>query len=61
MSVHETQLQCLEDTMYIIIVGAGDIGTPLIDTVTKFENEVVVIDVTKHERNGPPMSSIVWY
>lgn len=33
--------------MYIIIIGAGDIGTPLIDIATKAGNEVVVI-----ERNG---------
>ncbi|PSP48542.1 TrkA family potassium uptake protein [Halobacteriales archaeon QH_7_69_31] len=30
--------------MYIIIVGAGDIGTPLIDTATRPGNEVVVIE-----------------
>ena len=30
--------------MYIIIVGAGDIGTPLIDIATKSGNEVVVIE-----------------
>ncbi|PSP88998.1 TrkA family potassium uptake protein [Halobacteriales archaeon QS_4_69_34] len=30
--------------MYIIIVGAGDIGTPLIDTATRSGNEVVVIE-----------------
>ncbi|QLG27416.1 TrkA family potassium uptake protein [Halorarum halophilum] len=30
--------------MYIIIVGAGDIGTPLIDVATRFGNEVVVIE-----------------
>jgi len=30
--------------MYIIIVGAGDIGTPLIDIATRNGNEVVVIE-----------------
>lgn len=30
--------------MYIIIVGAGDIGTPLIDIATQSGNEVVVIE-----------------
>lgn len=30
--------------MYIIIVGAGDIGTPLIDIATRAGNEVVVIE-----------------
>jgi len=30
--------------MYIVIVGAGDIGTPLIDIATKGGNEVVVIE-----------------
>jgi trk system potassium uptake protein TrkA len=30
--------------MYIVIVGAGDIGTPLIDTATRPGNEVVVIE-----------------
>jgi len=30
--------------MYIITVGAGDIGTPLIDTATRSGNEVVVIE-----------------
>ncbi|GGC70816.1 potassium channel family protein [Haloferax sulfurifontis] len=30
--------------MYIIIIGAGDIGTPLIDIATKAGNEVVVIE-----------------
>jgi trk system potassium uptake protein TrkA len=30
--------------MYIIIVGAGDIGTPLIDIATKSGNDVVVIE-----------------
>ena len=30
--------------MYIIIVGAGDIGTPLINTATRSGNEVVVIE-----------------
>lgn len=30
--------------MYLIIVGAGDIGTPLIDIATRTGNEVVVIE-----------------
>ncbi|SDJ58573.1 trk system potassium uptake protein TrkA [Halovenus aranensis] len=30
--------------MYIIIVGAGDIGTPLIDIATRSGNEVVVVE-----------------
>ncbi len=30
--------------MYIIVVGAGDIGTPLIDIATRSGNEVVVIE-----------------
>ncbi|NHN47380.1 TrkA family potassium uptake protein [Halostella sp. JP-L12] len=30
--------------MYIIVVGAGNIGTPLIDMATRDENEVVVIE-----------------
>jgi len=30
--------------MYIVIVGAGDIGTPLIDVATRSGNEVVVIE-----------------
>jgi len=30
--------------MYLIIIGAGDIGTPLIDIATKSGNEVVVIE-----------------
>ena len=30
--------------MYIIIVGAGDIGTPLIDVATRSGNDVVVIE-----------------
>jgi trk system potassium uptake protein TrkA len=30
--------------MYVIIVGAGDIGTPLIDIATRSGNEVVVIE-----------------
>jgi Trk K+ transport system NAD-binding subunit len=33
--------------MYIVIVGGGDIGTPLIEIATRGGNEVVVI-----ERNG---------
>lgn len=30
--------------MYLIIVGAGDIGSPLIDIATRSGNEVVVIE-----------------
>ena len=30
--------------MYLIVVGAGDIGTPLIDVATRSGNEVVVIE-----------------
>ncbi len=30
--------------MYIVIVGAGDIGMPLIDIATRSGNEVVVIE-----------------
>jgi len=30
--------------MYIIIIGAGDIGTPLIDVATRSGNEIVVIE-----------------
>jgi trk system potassium uptake protein TrkA len=30
--------------MYILIVGAGDIGTPLIETATTDGNQVVVIE-----------------
>ena len=30
--------------MYIIIIGAGDIGSPLIETTTRSGNEVVVIE-----------------
>lgn len=30
--------------MYVIIVGAGDIGTPLVDIATRSGNEVVVIE-----------------
>lgn len=31
-------------SMYIIVVGAGDIGSPLVEIATKGENEVVVIE-----------------
>jgi trk system potassium uptake protein TrkA len=37
--------------MYIIIVGAGDIGTPLIDIATKSGNEVVVIEADAARAN----------
>ena len=39
--------------MYLIIVGAGDIGTPLIDIATRSGNEVVVI-----ERDGAKADEI---
>ncbi|WP_181685441.1 potassium channel family protein [Halorhabdus salina] len=37
--------------MYIIIVGAGDIGTPLIDIATRSGNEVVVIERNDERAN----------
>jgi trk system potassium uptake protein TrkA len=37
--------------MYIIIVGAGDIGTPLIDIATRSGNEVVVIERNTERAN----------
>lgn len=37
--------------MYIIIVGAGDIGTPLIDIATRSGNEVVVIEHDEAKAN----------
>ena len=37
--------------MYIIIVGAGDIGTPLIDIATRSGNEVVVIELDDERAN----------
>lgn len=37
--------------MYIIIVGAGDIGTPLIDIATRAGNEVVVIERNEQKAN----------
>jgi trk system potassium uptake protein TrkA len=37
--------------MYIIIVGAGDIGTPLIDVATRSGNEVVVIEHDEQRAN----------
>jgi len=37
--------------MHIIIVGAGDIGTPLIDIATKSGNEVVVIERNETRAN----------
>jgi len=37
--------------MYIIIVGAGDIGTPLIDIATRSGNEVVVIEHNTERAN----------
>ncbi|ADJ16828.1 MULTISPECIES: potassium channel family protein [Halobacteriales] len=38
--------------MYIIIVGAGDIGTPLIDIATRSGNEVVVIERDKQRADA---------
>jgi len=37
--------------VYIIIIGAGDIGTPLIDIATKAGNEVVVIERDESRAN----------
>jgi trk system potassium uptake protein TrkA len=37
--------------MYLIIVGAGDIGTPLIDVATRSGNEVVVIERNEGRAN----------
>lgn len=37
--------------MYIIIVGAGDIGTSLIDIATQSGNEVVVIERDEKQAN----------
>jgi len=37
--------------MYLIIVGAGDIGTPLIDVATKAGNEVAVIEQDEERAN----------
>ncbi|WEL20461.1 TrkA family potassium uptake protein [Halorhabdus sp. BNX81] len=37
--------------MYVIIVGAGDIGTPLIDIATRSGNEVVVIERNAERAN----------
>jgi trk system potassium uptake protein TrkA len=38
-------------TVYIIIIGAGDIGTPLIDIATRSGNEVVVIERDEKRAN----------
>ncbi|CCQ33265.1 TRK potassium uptake system protein [Halorhabdus tiamatea SARL4B] len=47
--------------MYIIIVGAGDIGTPLIEIATRSGNEVVVIeqDTQKAEAIGREYDCLV--
>ena len=37
--------------MYLIIIGAGDIGTPLIDIATRSGNEVVVIERDEKRAN----------
>ncbi len=39
-------------TMYIITIGASDIGTPLIDIATQSGNEVVVIERDKKTRES---------
>jgi len=41
--------------MYIIVVGAGDIGSPLIDIATKSGNEVVVVE--KDEQRADAIAS----
>lgn len=38
--------------MYLIIVGAGDIGTPLIEIATRSGNEVVVIEKDEKKANS---------
>ena len=38
--------------MYIIIIGAGDIGTPLIDIATRAGNEVVVIEIDEKKADA---------
>jgi len=47
--------------MYLIIIGAGDIGTPLIDIATKSGNEVVVIerDETRADRAADQFDCLV--
>jgi trk system potassium uptake protein TrkA len=47
--------------MYLIIIGAGDIGTPLIDIATKSGNEVVVIerDETRANRAADEFDCLV--
>jgi len=47
--------------MYLIIIGAGDIGTPLIDIATKSGNEVVVIerDETRANRAADQFDCLV--
>lgn len=47
--------------MYIIVVGAGDIGTPLIDIATRSGNEVVVIerDATRANRAADSFDCLV--
>ena len=41
--------------MYIVIVGAGDIGTPLIEIATRGGNEVVVVE--RHEGRAEEAAS----
>lgn len=38
--------------MYLIVVGAGDIGRPLIDIATSSGNEVVVVERAEEKANG---------
>ncbi|PAU81467.1 potassium transporter Trk [Halorubrum salipaludis] len=47
--------------MYLIIIGAGDIGTPLIDIATKSGNDVVVIerDETRANRAADEFDCLV--
>lgn len=47
--------------MYIIIIGAGDIGTPLIDIATRSGNEVVVVerDETRANRAADEFDCLV--
>lgn len=49
--------------MYLIIVGAGDIGTPLIDIATKGGDEVVVIerDETRADRAAMEFDALVMH
>nr|WP_135664204.1 NAD-binding protein [Halorhabdus rudnickae] len=44
--------------MYIIIVGAGDIGTPLINIATRSGNEVVVIERNEEDKPLTPHGNV---